>query len=182
MTHPNESWKPVPGFEGRYEVSDLGRVKSLARFIKPAVGITPRWIKERMLKQQLHKGYWKVTLSKDGEQPLFQTHRLVAAAFLGPCPPGQEVCHGPLGSMVNTLNNLSYGTKRKNNLEDKRRDGRDNRGTKAYQAKLTEDKVRELKRLRAQGWKYKDLAAYAGVNRITVHDAITGRSWKHVDA
>jgi len=181
MNQPNENWKPVPGFEGRYEVSDQGRIKSLARYIKPGVGSTPRQIKERILKQQLHKGYWRVTLSRDGEQPIFETHRLVARAFIGPCPEGKEVCHGPLGSTVNTVNNLSYGTKRKNNLDDKRRDGSDNRGAKAYQSKLDEAKVLELRALRAQGWKYADLAAHTGVHRITVHDAVNGRTWKHLN-
>jgi len=69
-----ENWKDIPGYEGLYQVSDCGQVKSLAR---------KGCLKERILKPGLNtRGYPTVDLSKDGKKKQFSIHRLVALAFL----------------------------------------------------------------------------------------------------
>ena len=115
-----ESWLTVEGYEGCYEISDLGRVRSLPR-------VTARgWhLQGRVLKPQVHKvsGHMEVSLYgqvKNGRS--YWIHQLAARAFLGPCPDGQEVRHLDGNPANNTVGNLTYGT-RKENLADARSHG-----------------------------------------------------------
>lgn len=120
---PEERWLPVVGYESSHKVSDLGRVRSLDRIVH-VTGQSPRRRRGTVLTQHLSPstGYFTVTLASAGETRTRAVHRLVAEAFLGPCPVGMEVLHGPRRGRDNHLDNLSYGTKRANAL-DKRRDG-----------------------------------------------------------
>lgn len=80
---PNEQWRPVVGYDGLYEVSNLGRVKSLPRYSFRNNGIVQR-IYGRLihLTKDSHTGYYRVALSKDGSQKFVGVHRLVAQAFI----------------------------------------------------------------------------------------------------
>lgn len=74
-----EKWKPVLGYEDIYEVSNLGRIKSLSR---PTTNKIQPFVPERILKTRIGKtGYEIVGLSKDGKQQTCKVHRLVASAF-----------------------------------------------------------------------------------------------------
>jgi hypothetical protein len=107
----SERWRPVPGYEGWYEVSDLGRVRSGAR--------------NRALKPYTVKsGHQRVTLSKQNVRRSAHIHRLVLTAFLGPAPTGMEVCHNDGDPANNLLSNLRWDTK-KGNAQDRRRHGND---------------------------------------------------------
>lgn len=76
-----EIWKPIFGFEGWYEVSNFGRVKSLSRKCKSIHG--ERIVPERIMKfDKTADGYYQVHLSKNGERVRFKVHRLVAMAFI----------------------------------------------------------------------------------------------------
>lgn len=80
---PNEDWLDIRGYEGLYQVSNLGRVKSLGRLI-PRKGGAYRKSKTKILWQKLKKnGYLEVMLLKNGQKKIFLTHRIVAFAFLG---------------------------------------------------------------------------------------------------
>jgi NUMOD4 motif/HNH endonuclease len=115
VTLAAESWLPVPCYEGLYEVSDLGRVRSLTH--KTSKGIRYG----RLLKQsRLKNGYLRVGLYRNGSQATRTVHSLVAEAFIGPCPPGMEVCHGPQGQLANGRDNLRYGTRSENILDQVR--------------------------------------------------------------
>lgn len=82
MEH-QENWKPVLGFEGLYEVSDLGRVKSLAKTWTPGLGGTIKK-PDTILKQGLGgHGYYIVGLSKNGKPKTCNVHKLVWEAFNG---------------------------------------------------------------------------------------------------
>lgn len=103
-----EEWRPVVGYEGLYEVSDQGRVRSLPRhgtrgqILKPYVG---------------NRGYPTVNPARDGENRTLPIHRIVAEAFLGPRPEGLVVRH--LNGKHNDprLANLAYGTPRQNQID-----------------------------------------------------------------
>jgi DNA-directed RNA polymerase subunit RPC12/RpoP len=99
-----ERWLWIPGFEGRYQVSDLGRVLSFARS-------QPRLLAGRIIFRGAY--YRKVWLGNRE----FRVNRLVAAAFIGPCPEGREVCHKNGDSLDNWLGNLYYGTPSQNTLD-----------------------------------------------------------------
>lgn len=122
-----EHWLPVVGWEGRYEVSDREQVRSLDRVIHDKNGLRTRRFKGRVLTPWVnHGGYLVVGLPSDGRSSRHTinrlVHRLVAEAFLGPCPEGMEVLHGPRGTSDNTPANLRYGTPSENRF-DTVRDG-----------------------------------------------------------
>lgn len=105
-----ETWLPVAGYEGRYEVSDQGRVRSLHKR-------NPGHIK----KQRNHKEYWTVALKYDGvHHSPSPVHVLVATAFLGPRPHGMDTCHNNGDSLDNRLENLRYDTHSANQLDSVR--------------------------------------------------------------
>ena len=104
-----ETWKDIPGYEGRYQVSDLGRIRSRNKVLKLSTAGSQ---------------YKRVRLRNSGVNTFPYVHRLVASAFIGPCTAGCEVCHGPAGRLDNQVSNLSYGTK-SDNRRDRKRDGTD---------------------------------------------------------
>ena len=76
-----EEWKDIEGYEGLYQVSDWGRVKSLERFIETSTGL--RRYKEKIIAQNLKKdGYYEVSLYYKGEREHRRVNRLVAEAFI----------------------------------------------------------------------------------------------------
>ncbi len=95
-----EAWRPVAGYEGRYDVSDLGRVWSVKSQKELRPGPNSR-------------GYLCVSLY-DGSRPKKPrshcVHDLVMAAFIGPKPDGYQVDHGRLGKQCNAVTNLEYVT------------------------------------------------------------------------
>lgn len=106
---PDEVFKAVPGFPG-YVVSNLGKVKSLAR--KDTIG---RPIKEKLLKPGKNsRGYMCVVLRRRGASHTKTVHTLVATAFLGPRPEGFQVNHIDEDKRNNRLDNLEYVTPKEN--------------------------------------------------------------------
>lgn len=112
-----EEWKPIPGFEGVYEVSDLGRVRSLARKVARSNGrVLP--VRERFLSSHADEyGYASVALSKKGKPRTKAVHALVAEAFFGSPSSDEEVRHLNGKPWDNRLSNLAYGTKSENTLD-----------------------------------------------------------------
>lgn len=109
----NEIWKPIVGYEGSYEVSNLGRVKSLTR-------VTDRgrkWRGRMMTPYPMRNGYLIVTLWRNGRQRTQLVHRLVLAAFVGPPKGGQEGLHRDGNQTNNTLVNLAWGSHSENQLD-----------------------------------------------------------------
>lgn len=101
-----EEWRPVEGYEGLYEVSDWGRVKSL-NFNNTG--------KEGILKPSPNgHGYLQVKLYKNGEKSMRRVHILVMQAFVGKCPKNHEIDHYDWNRKNNRLDNLSYQPKKTN--------------------------------------------------------------------
>lgn len=173
-----EQWRPVVGYEGLYEVSDLGRVRSLDRFVSHRYG-GQQLKRGKVLAPCCHRhGYPKVGLWKNGAQKVPCVHVLVAAAFLGPCPAGMEVLHGKNGCKDCHLSNLRYGT-HKQNGQDMLRDGTAQTGTKQHASKLTEEDVREIRESTEPGV---TLARRYGVGTAQVSRIRNGRNWAWLDA
>ena len=104
---PNEVWSPVKGYEGLYEVSSMGKVKS-----------TQYWngTYERILKPGKNTdGYLRVTLCKDGKQKTHYVHRLVAEAFLKPVSGKDFINHLDEVKVSNHYSNLEFCTHKENN-------------------------------------------------------------------
>ncbi len=173
----SETWKPVVGYEGRYEVSDRGRARSVDRVIvQDYLGISvARKMKGRMLHPSLTKrGYRLATLALNQKALV---HRLVLEAFVGPCPDDMEGCHNDGDGSNNSLLNLRWDT-RTGNEADKLRHGRSNRGERDGQAKLTEWDARWIKRFQKHGFaKQSYLADVFKVARSTIANIKSGERW-----
>ena len=113
----NEEWRPVVGYEGDYEVSSCGRVRSLDRLVQRPT--SPFRARGRTLKPVLVRGYPLVTL-RGGRRHL--VHVLMLEAFVGPRPEGMYGCHWDDVKTNNVLSNLRWDTPAANS-EDKRRHG-----------------------------------------------------------
>ncbi|MCD1287308.1 MULTISPECIES: NUMOD4 motif-containing HNH endonuclease [unclassified Brevibacterium] len=114
-----ERWLPVVGYEGLYEVSSIGNLRTVER--KDSLG---RRRKSRPRKPALKPdGYLQVMLFKDGVNRNHYVQRLVLEAFAGPCPPLREACHRNDIKTDNRAENLRWGT-RQENMIDQARNGR----------------------------------------------------------
>jgi hypothetical protein len=107
MTPASEEWRPVLGYEGAYEVSDHGGVRSLPRVVTRSDG-RPRTIHGRVLKPVQVKRRRNVSLSMDGVVQPRHIAVLVLEAFIGPRPLGHHACHNDGDSLNDSLTNLRW--------------------------------------------------------------------------
>lgn len=107
----NEVWKPIIGYEGLYEVSNKGRVKSLKRKVENRTNL----IEEKIMKQVITtNGYYKITLSNQKSSTKL-VHRLVAEAFIPNLENKKCVNHIDCNRLNNNLENLEWATHSENN-------------------------------------------------------------------
>ena len=116
--HGNEIWKDILGYEGKYQVSNMGRVKSLDRSVIDKKGrnhITVGRIMKPVADKQT--GHMRIGLWKNSKRRVLYVHRLVMEAFVGECLNGMEVCHNDGDSANNRLDNLRYDTRHENMID-----------------------------------------------------------------
>lgn len=155
-----ERWAIIPGFDGRYSVSTLGRVKSHCKYRK-----------EFLLTTYLTDArYVKVNLWANGKQKACLVHRLVMLAFVGDCPAGMEVNHINFDHLDNQLSNLEYVT-RKQNIEHSIR----HRNVPGKSRLLSRDELLEIKALIAIGCRVEIIATKFEVKPHIVHRVRSGR-------
>lgn len=174
----------IPGYQGRYEVSDNGRVFAVAhdrRFLHKGRERRAHH-KERELPQQTSKlGYQKVQLYIGYEMYTHLVHRLVAQAFI-PNPDGlPEVNHLDSQRSNNKMENLEWCT-RKQNADHSMEHGNGEWGEKRYNAALTNKRAKAIYQMHGQGFSRQFLALAAGVNPCVVHNICSGRSYRRAIA
>lgn len=180
-----ETWLTVVDYEGYYEVSDQGRVRSTDRtcMSKSRSGRSfVRHLKGRIRRPtKSGKGrYLALTLSKDNKQSVQYVHRLVLEAFVGPCPEGMETRHFPDRSTSNNkLSNLSWSTHTEN-LADKLVHGTHDRGEKSVNAKVTSSDIGRIFALRVAGHTQREIGDQVGLSQRQVYDILIGRCWGHM--
>jgi len=162
-----EEWRCVIGFEGYYEVSNLGRVRSLARTAIYSNGGT-RQHPGVLLRQCITTNYLKVRLSKDNRPRDCNVHCLVAEAFLGKRPLGEQINHKDGNKTNNVAWNLEYVTP-KGNIRHAialgLHPGGSPPGEKNPGAKLTDIEVIEIRRLYTEGFTQTALGKQFGVSQ-----------------
>ena len=171
-------WKSIKGYKGIYEVSDSGKVKSLARTMKRKGSNGNSYtVKEKILKPALCDGYCVVNLTnKNGNKRTKKIHRLVAEAFI-PNPNNlSDVDHIDNCKTNNKLSNLQWLSS-----GDNTRKSFDRYGSQHGRAKLDERKVIIIKyvlhhKLARQGV----LANLYNVSQSRICEANTGKIWGHV--
>jgi len=174
-----ETWRAIPGWEGFYEASDQGRVRSLDRW---SIGQRRRFWRGVVLQPRRGLRYLFVTLHRPGMQRQAEIHRLVLEAFAGPCPAGREVAHGNGDPHDNRLANLRYDTRMGNNA-DKRRHGTHLEGERTPAAKLTAEQAQAIYQRRGEGRQTAlALAAEHGCCEANVYAIWSRKSWRSVNS
>ena len=168
-----EIWREVTGYEGLYEVSDIGRIRSLPRN-GTLGGILTGEI--------TNNGYIRVKLHKNNKFKRFMAHRLVADAFLGPRPPEMTVNHKDGNKTNNVANNLEYLSQGDNARHSFAELGRSrHHGSTHPLAKLNETKVALILTMRIYaGRSLKEIASTFNVSVPTISMIVNRRIWKDV--
>lgn len=113
----NEIWKNIKGYEGLYQISNLGNVRSVPRIIDSQFKGKPikREVYEKILKKSSTKfGYDYVCLSKDGKTKKYKIHRLVGEHFIPNLENKRTINHIDGNKHNNTVENLEWATYKEN--------------------------------------------------------------------
>jgi len=178
-----ENWKPIPGYEDCYAVSDKGRIARTATY-----GKNPQLRWKFMKPRRKRGGYMVAHLCKDGKDRDLIVHRLVWTAFCGEVPDGLEINHKNGQKDDNTLENLEVVTKSENMIHAYevlgwRPSPHRNfaRGSRTGNAKLTEAEIPEILRLHRSGLKNTEIAQMFNVSAVLIGLVVRRKAWRHVD-
>ena len=173
-----EKWLPIPSFEGQYEVSDQGRVRSVEREVVDVNGKIRRYQGLILQTAPNPGGYSCVRLGRGN--PIL-VHYAVATAFIGIRPRGAQVRHLNGVKADNRKKNIRYGTP-KQNQADRRTHGTHLCGEQTHTAVLTAKQVVRIKRILKTKNRptHGNIAEKFGVTRPTITAIATGRNWAHV--
>ncbi len=170
-----ELWKDALGYEGLYEVSNLGRARRVVTQTGRPSG--------RIMKPGDRRGYSKYTFTRENQKRMFCAHRLVWEAFNGPIPDGLQINHLNGDKRDNRLTNLEVCTASENMKHAYRTLGiprpyAPSFGERNGRAKLKESDLPEIKALYARGLSQQKIADIYGVNQTNISLILRGRSWR----
>ena len=174
----DERWVDIPGYEGMYQASDRGRVRSYPRVIERSDGTVEHRV-GKLLHARVNRkkgNYQQVGLCKDGKCKTFYVHSLVALAFIGIRPDNCVICHANGNPQDNRVENLRYDTQSENMRDNVRIYGKQSSG------KLTAKDAAEIRRLHEEGMSYRQLANKYGVVKGTIGHVLNGRAYVYIDA
>ena len=156
-----EIWKPIPGYEGVYEISSMGRIKR----VLATRGGTPG----RILANAPSHGYLSIRLSKNDVQKTFFIHQLVLLAFIGP---SDLNCNHKNGDRKdNRIENLEYATQKANRLHSLYT----LKETRTINASI----ARQIRDSAALGESRASIRRRLGLPKYILEDVLCGRTWKH---
>lgn len=185
-----EIWRSVVGYAGLYEVSNLGRVRSLDRFVRAGRGgpLALRKIRGRLLSVRLvrvndalQRRYAMVDLYKENQETQSYVHTLVLEAFVGRRPAGYVCNHKDGNSENSVVENLEWVTQ-SDNILHALTNGlfRHARGEQMANHKLAAADVLTIRRQGKAGMRRVDIAKQFGVEACTVSNIIARRIWAHL--
>lgn len=172
-----ETWKNVPGYYGRYQVSDMGRIRS---FVNSSSRKVDDW---HFIKSRISNcGDEIVTLSLMGKTKIYSIHRLVLLSFRGY---SNLTCNHKNGIKTdNRLSNLEYISCSENNKHAYRIGLKSARGSKNGRSKLNETIASEIKKIHRENYitkqRCRELGRIYNVSPQAIYDIKTGRRWGHV--
>lgn len=174
MKERSEYWKPIENWPG-YSISSIGRVRSYWThkgnkkcYVGTVARIRPLCV--------VHDGRPRITFYKNNKAYNFKVCRLVALAFIGPCPEGYQVCHNNGCPADNRVSNLRWDTA-KNNMADKRKHGTHLQGEKQNGAKLKEHDVKKIVYMNKLGFSRTSIERIVKTKHQNVVDILLGRTW-----
>lgn len=188
-----EIWKDVPNYEGLYQVSNLGRVKSLDREFLDKKGKLFRRKGAMITLVENEYGYLAVRLNKNNTRKEFKVHRLVLMTF-SPCDNMEnlEVNHKDFNRKNNSLNNLEWLTHKENLNYSKANYANVFIGSKNPKATFTEEQIKTIREMYQMGWSISqivyelyqidrktDLRLYKNLHG-KISDIVNYRTWKHI--
>lgn len=148
-----EIWKDIPNYEGYYQISSLGRVKSLERHIVYKDGRERTYPSVIISNRVGTNGMELCTLTKNNRKKNIEIHRMVSIVFIGDCPKGYDICHIDGNCLNNNINNLKYDTRSENRIDNYRYGG------KASTGKLNIKQVLEIRhKYKHEKYTYKQLS------------------------
>jgi hypothetical protein len=169
-----EIWRGVVGYEGAYEVSDLGRIKCLKRRNKRGAVLY-----EKIMKQNLSaSGYRRIQLVKDGLCKIWSVHIIVALAFIGGKPtPRHQVNHKDLNKQNNRLSNLEWCTPIENSEHAFKNGAISQIGEGCHLSKLSKEQALDIFN---SSLPKANIAKKFNVSKATVSNIKNGRQWRSV--
>lgn len=175
-----EIWNKIVGYEGVYEVSNFGSVKSLERVVQNSTTASGFMkVKGMLINSRMGKDYINITLTRFGKKNTFNIHRLVAIAFLENPENLPFVNHKDGNKLNNLLDNLEWSTE-KENTRHAYSTGLIPSGSSSHYAKLDERSVAEIIFInKTTKLTYSLIGKLFGVCPESVSNMCRGKSWKH---
>ena len=168
-----EVFEDLKGYEDSYQISDFGRIFTKRRLVGNQI-----YYGKELVPQLTNDGYLKVTLCKNGESKKFYLHRLVALQFIDNSTNLPQVNHKDGNKLNNTVTNLEWCTKIENQNHAVRT-GLMQRGQDRPSAKLTEEQVLEIYKLKGI-LKSQDIANKYNVSKNTINCILRGSKWSYL--
>ena len=173
-----EVWADIPGYEGKYQASNFGFIKSIARLRDSKWGEKSMTVKEKILSRfDDGTGYWCVNLCANNKIKKIGVHRLVLMAFHGIPENGMQACHNDGDRKNANLNNLRWDSAKSNNF-DMIAHGTAPRGANTNKSILTEKQVIEIRNRPESSLK---LSVIYGVASSTIRAVRLKQNWHYVD-
>lgn len=175
----NEIWKPIKGYEEYYEISNMGRVKSLGRKIITSDG--RHYVRRPKIMTPVHQKthrYLMIQLKVNKKYKGFLVHRLVAKAFVPNQYNKPEVNHKDGNVRNNNHDNLEWCTRSENEIHAYKTGIKTHEGENNSNAKLSRNDVICILKLISENHKIVDIAKRYGVNPVTIGDIKNGKRWR----
>jgi hypothetical protein len=176
-----ENWKDINGYEGLYQVSDMGRVKSQPKQWIGGKGAI-RNHDGKILQSSFNGGYLQVVLQNNGIKKTIKIHRLVAEAFLPNLENKLEVNHIDTNKSNNKLDNLEWNTRNENMKHASiNKCFGERRGEANNSNKVNVNQVIDIRfKYKTLNMSQKDIAKEYGVSSMAIFRIVNNKTWQHV--